>query len=328
METRVLLDYANSVLSIREKEKVMSPRVAAREFQADAPPIPVMTNEPLTEALAVEKLTNGQEREVLAFLAARPLHTVCMASLIRDNGLVSPLNRGVFYVCRNAASRIEGVALIGHATLFEARTQAAVSAFASLAQSNTRAHMLLGEQEKIAQFWQSYADGGQTARVLCRELLFELNWPVEAHRQVKGLRLATLADLDLVMPVQARMAEDESGVNPMKTDAVGFRLRCARRIEQGRTWVLVENNELIFKADVVSETPEVIYLEGVHVSSGERGQGYGLRCLSQLSRNLLARVRSICLLVNEQNKEAQAFYERAGFQYQCSYETIFLQQAS
>jgi predicted GNAT family acetyltransferase len=187
--------------------------------------------------------------------------------------------------------------------------------------------MLLGEQEKIEQFWQHYARGGQTARVLCRELLYEMCWPVEAHAQVKGLRLATLADLDLVMPVQARMAEEESGINPMKTDAVGFRLRCARRIEQGRTWVLVENGELIFKADIVSETPEVIYLEGVFVNADERGQGYGLRCLSQLSRNLLARVRSICLLVNDENKEAQAFYARAGFQYQCAYETIFLQRA-
>lgn len=306
---------------------MMSLKVATRECQAAAPPVFVMNDNPQTEALIVETLANGQEHEVLAFLAARPLHTVCMASLVRDNGLVSPLNRGVFYACRNAARQLEGVALVGHATLFEARTQSAVAAFASLAQNHTRAHMLLGEQEKIAQFWQHYAAGGQAARVLCRELLFELRWPVEAQRQVKDLRLATLADLDLVMPAQARMAEAESGINPMKVDAVGFRLRCARRIEQGRTWVLVENNELIFKADVVAETPEVSYLEGVFVQAEERGQGYGLRCLSQLSRNLLARVRSICLLVNEQNREAQAFYGRAGFQYQCSYETIFLQLA-
>ncbi|MBD0326282.1 MAG: GNAT family N-acetyltransferase [Pyrinomonadaceae bacterium] len=278
------------------------------------------------QALTVERLASGQEREILAFLAERPLHTVIMAGLIRDNGLISPLNRGVFYACRNAANTLEGVALIGHATLFEARTEAVTAAFASLAQRQTRAHMLLGEQEKIAQFWHYYADGGQTTRVVCRELLYEIRWPIEAHPSVRGLRRATLADLDLVMPVQARMAEDESGVNPMKTDAVGFRLRCARRIEQGRTWVLIENGELIFKADVISETPQVIYLEGVFVHAEERGQGYGLRCLSQLSRNLLARARSICLLVNERNKEAQTFYQRAGFQYQCSYETIFLQQ--
>ncbi len=280
------------------------------------------------QAPAVEQLACGQEREVLAFLAARPLHTVNMAGLIRDNGLVSPLNRGIFYACRNAERSLEGVALIGHAMLFEAREEAATAAFASLAQRHTRAHMLLGEQEKIAQFWHYYADGGQVARVLYRELLYELRWPVAAYHPIKGLRQATLADLNLVMPLQARLAEDESGVNPMKKDAVGFRLRCARRIEQGRTWILVENGALTFKTDVISETPEVIYLEGVFVASEEHAQDSGLRCLSQLSRNLLARSRSVCLLINERNKEAQTFYQRAGFQYQCSYESIFLQPAN
>lgn len=279
------------------------------------------------QAPALERLAGGQEREVLAFLAERPLHTVVMAGLIRDNGIVSPLNRGVFYAYRNAQRSLEGVALIGHATLFEACTEAAIAAFAKLAQSHTRTHMLLGEQEKMVRFWHYYANGGQAARVLCRELLFEMRGPIEAHRQVKGLRRATLADLDFVMPVQARMAEDESGINPMQTNTVGFRLRCARRIEQGRTWILIENDALIFKADILSETPRVIYLEGIFVQSEERGQGHGLRCLSQLSRNLLARARSICLLANEQNKEAQAFYQRAGFQYRCAYETIFLQRA-
>jgi predicted GNAT family acetyltransferase len=305
----------------------MSYRAATINFRDNNPPLFVLTEETTTEALTIEKLSNGQEREVLVFLAARPLHTVIMASFIRDNGLVSRLNRGVFYACRNAEGKIEGVALIGHATLFEARTSAALVAFARLAQSHTRAHILLGEQERIAQFWQHYADGGQASRVLCRELLFEIRWPVEAHQQVRGLRQATLADLNLVMPVQAEMAYQESGVNPMQADAIGFRLRYARRIEQGRVWIMVEDGELIFKADIISETPDVVYLEGVHVSSKERGQGYGLRCLSQLCRSLLARAGSVCLLVNEQNADAQAFYKHAGFQQQSVYETIFLQKA-
>jgi hypothetical protein len=123
------------------------------------------------------------------------------------------------------------------------------------------------------------------------------------------------------------MACVESGINPMQADPVGFRLRCARRIEQGRVWVLIEDGELLFKADVLSETPEVIYLEGVYISAHERGQACGLRCMSQLSRTLLARAASVSLLINERNKDAQAFYQRAGFQYQCAYETIFFERA-
>lgn len=306
----------------------MLPANATANMDMSAMPTFLMSSESLSQPLAVEQLTQDQEQEVLAFLAERPLHTVFMMSMIRDNGLVNPLNRGQFYACRNAAGQIEGVALIGHATLFEAHTNAAIAAFARVAQSHSRAHMLLGEEEKIAQFWQHYTGGGQQARVLCRELLFEVSWPIAVRQKVAGLRLATQADLELVMPVQAVMAEEESGVNPMQADPEGFRLRCARRIEQGRIWVVVENNELLFKADIISETPDVIYLEGVYVNPSKRGQGYGLRCMSQLNLNLLARVNSVCLLVNEQNKDAHAFYQRAGFQLRGLYETIFLQQQS
>jgi predicted GNAT family acetyltransferase len=105
-------------------------------------------------------------------------------------------------------------------------------------------------------------------------------------------------------------------------------MRCARRIEQGRVWVLIENGQLIFKADILSETSEIVYLEGIYVAPEQRRQGLGLRCLSQLSRNLLARAKALSLLVNEQHKEAASFYLKAGFKLRSHYDTIFLQQAA
>ena len=265
--------------------------------------------------------------EALRFLASRPIHTVALRSFIRDNGLDSPLNRGKFYGYRNAEGQLEGVALIGHATLIETSTDRALEAFARRAQECTSTHMIMGEQERIKEFWGYYSEEGQEMRQACRELLFELHWPVEARREVHGLRLATLADLDFVAPVQAQMAFEESGVNPMEKDPTGFRMRCARRIEQGRTWVLVENGKLIFKAEIISETADVNYLEGIHVDTEERGKGLGLDCLSQLSRTLLRRTQSLCILVNEQNEAAHSFYRRAGFKFQCYYDTIYLQQS-
>lgn len=276
----------------------------------------------------VESLTNAHKAEVLAFLAERPLHTVYLAGYILDNGVVSPLNRGSFYGYRNDAGSLEGVALIGHATLFEIRSNEALAAFAALAQTSTRTHVLMGETEKVEHFWNLYTEGGQASRLICRELLFEQRFPVEVKKPVQGLRRATLRDLELLLPVHAGMAFNESGVNPMETDANGFRLRLARRIEQGRVWVLFENGRLIFKADIMSETPEVVYLEGIYVAPEERGQGIGLRCLSQLTRNLLARVKAVSLLVNEQNQTASSFYLQAGFKLRDHYDTIFLEQAS
>ena len=49
----------------------------------------------------------------------------------------------------------------------------------------------------------------------------------------------------------------------------------------------VEDGTLMFKADVITDTPEVVYLEGVWVDPSERGNGNGLRCMSQLNREFL-----------------------------------------
>jgi predicted GNAT family acetyltransferase len=271
-------------------------------------------------------LEHENKEEVLAFLAERPLHTAIMAGWIRDNGVVSPLNRGTYYGCRDDRGRLQGVALIGHATLFDARSDAALAAFAQFAKSCTNAHMLLGEKEQVARFWEYYSDGGQAPARICRELLFEQRWPVEVREAVEAMRLATSDDLELVMPVQAEMAYEESGVNPLEKDPQGFRSRCARRIEQGRTWVWVEEGRLIFKAEVVSDTPEVSYLEGVWVSPEERGNGFALRCMSQLTRTLLNRAPSVSILVNEQNHGALQLYRRAGFKLMDYFDTIFLNQ--
>ncbi|HEV7396239.1 MAG TPA: GNAT family N-acetyltransferase [Pyrinomonadaceae bacterium] len=276
--------------------------------------------------VTVTESTEEERNEVLAFLAERALHTVCLAGFVRDNGLVNPLNRGTFYSCRNSEGRLEGVALIGHATLIEARTRRAMEEFGLIAQGFQRKHIILGEKDMVEQFWNFYADEGQEMRVACRELLFEVRNAMQVREEVEGMRHATIDDLDKVAPVQAAMAEEESGTNPMAVDPEGFKARCARRIEMGRVWVLEQDGELIFKADIQADTPDVIYLEGVWVSPSARGTGIGRKCMRQLCQELLARTKSVCVLVNEENQRAHTFYRMCNFKMRGVYDSIFLQQ--
>jgi uncharacterized protein len=285
--------------------------------------------EPLDAQPLVQRLNESHsESEVLNFLSGRPAQAVIMSGLIRDNGFESPFNRGSFHACRDAAGRLEGVALVGHAVYVAAETPRALKAFARVAQGEHSGHMILGEQELVARFWSHYAPAGQTPRLFCRELLFEQRWPVPARDAVEGLRPATLEDLMLVMPVHAAMAYDESGVNPIDVDLHGFRMRCARRIEDGRVWVLVEDGNLLFKTDIASDTPECVYLEGVYVEPASRQQGLGLRCLSQLACKLLERTKIVSALVNEQNLAAQALFQRAGYKLRGFYDTVFLERGN
>ncbi len=282
---------------------------------------------PAIERPIVSALTNDSQIEVLEFLSRRPIHNVGMIGFIRDNGLVSHLNRGTFYGCRNRTGELEGVALIGHATLMETKTDRALEAFADLARTCANKHLIMGEQEQIETFCNYYSEDGQKIRHVCREHLFQLTWPVQVHEEVPELRLATAGDIELLMPIHARMAFEESGVDPLESDPSGFRERCARRIEQKRTWVWTEHDRGVFKADVVADTSDVAYLEGVWVAEEMRNSGYGLRCLSQLSRKLLQQTKSICLLVNDNNRPAQALYERAGFKRIALYDSVFIQSS-
>ena len=287
-------------------------------------PLPVDFS-PLDKSdVTVAALTAGTEKEVIQFLSQRPLHTVAMLSLIRDNGLVSPLNRGTFYGCRDANGYLEGVALIGHATLLETVSSRALRALAEVARDCPNTHMIMGEQDRINELWSYCANAGQQMRLACTESLLEFSYPIEVHAEAPQLRLATKDELDLVLPIQAEMALEESGVDPRDVDPEGFRRRCLRRIEQGRTWVVIEDGKLMFKADIISETSDVVYLEGVWVNEEKRLNGYGASCMSQLSRSLLERAKSVCLLVNYKNTNAQAFYRRCGYQFRATYLTIFL----
>jgi predicted GNAT family acetyltransferase len=268
-------------------------------------------------------LAAGHETEVLNFFAARPLHTVIMAGYVLDHGLEGDSHRGTFYACRDAAGRLEGVALVGQVTMMEVRSAAAVRAFARVAQRYHRARTILGEQGQVKRFWRHYAPGGQPVRSASHEILLELSRPPEEFSPVE-LRLATPGDLDQVMPAHARLTFDVSGVNPLETDPDGFRERTLRRIERRRTWLLEERGRLMFKADVVADTRRAIYLEGIYIRPEERGRGLGTRCVSQLARHLLQRALSICLFVGEQNQAARSCYRKVGFTERDRFDAIYL----
>jgi uncharacterized protein len=275
-------------------------------------------------SLRVDALRSEDKEEVLAFLSRRPIHTVCMAGYIRDNGIVSPLNRGFFYGCRDEAGRLEGVALIGHATLLEAQSDKALEAFAQLKHEYSRSHLVRGEHEMIERFWRHYAQFGHQPRLARRELLYEQQSAPDIAGPVPALQRATLNDLEEIMAINAEMIVSECGIDPTKKDPSGFRERMARRIQHGRMWVWRKHGRLTFKADVFAETPDMSYVEGVYVTPQQRGQGHGLRCMSQLSRFLLQRSQSICLLINYQKKGLATFYEKAGYEIRGMYDTIYL----
>ena len=274
---------------------------------------------------SAEVLTEMNRAEVLEFLKLRPVHTVVMTSFIQDNGLENESNRGKFYGYRNAAGTLEGVALIGHTTLVEARSQNSLLAFANIArQSETPIHLMMSDGKTIETFWKHFTGDNRPARKVCTELLFELSFPFFVQNCEFEVRAANADELEQIAVAHDEIAFIESGISPMQKDREGFLKRCLRRIEQGRTFVVFDNGKLVFKADIVAETDNVIYLEGIYVAPEYRGKGIGSKCLSELSLQLMNRVENVCLLSNVEFKGAHQSYFKAGFKNTGSCQTIFV----
>ncbi len=273
----------------------------------------------------LQKLTTDNQAEVFEYLSQRPVHTVVMKSFITDNGLVSDDNRGQFFAYRNSHGILEGVALIGHTTLIETRSKEAIVAFALQARvSETPLHIIMSDSKTTQLFWNFYAEANQKPRLSCMELLFELNFPFMVQECKWNLRLAKPEELEQIATAHAEVAFIESGVNPMEKDREGYLKRTMKRIEKGRTFVVFENDKLVFKADIVAETEEVIYLEGIYVAEEYRGRGVASECLSAMSLQLMNRVENICLLSNEEFKSAHRAFAKAGFKNTDACLTLFV----
>jgi predicted GNAT family acetyltransferase len=172
-------------------------------------------------------------------------------------------------------------------------------------------------------FWKYLGTGAQP-RLTCEELLFEISFPFLVQKCDREIRTARMEELQEVAEAQAAIAFMECGVDPMTRDREGFLKRVARRIEQGRIFVVFENGEMIFKADIIAETSDVIYLEGIYVAPSHRGQGIGSACLAGLSLELLNRVQHISLLSNVSFTDAHRSYLKAGYKNTGSCVSLFV----
>ena len=273
----------------------------------------------------IQILSETDKQETLSFLKLRPVHTVVMASFIQDNGLENADNRGNFYGFYNAANKLEGVALIGHTTLIEARSENSLQAFAAIArQSDTPIHLIMSDGKTIETFWRHFTGDHRPARKVCTELLFELNFPFSVQSCDWNVRVAQPDELEQIAVAHDEVAFAESGISPLLKDRAGFLKRCLKRIEKKRTFVVFENGKLVFKADIVAETSDVIYLEGIYVAPEYRSKNAGSSCLSKLGEQLLARVENVCLLSNVEFEGAHRSFVKAGFKKIGCCQTIFV----
>jgi ribosomal protein S18 acetylase RimI-like enzyme len=181
--------------------------------------------------------------------------------------------------------------------------------------------MLIGEQGAVSDLW------SEVRSRLPRPREDRPGQPVYVIRQPPppgetGLRPAELGDLELLMPACAAAHEQEIGIDPMQRDPDGFRWRTRSQIEDGRSWLWVEDGVILFKAEASAWTPEVVQLQQVWVDPAVRRRGHGARGLSDLCRLLLERVPTVCLFVRAENDPAIRLYDTIGMEHVLDYRSL------
>ncbi len=183
--------------------------------------------------------------------------------------------------------------------------------------------MLIGEAGAVGELW------AEAAALLPPPREDRPGQPVFVLRQAPpsgatALRAARLDDLELLVPACAAAHEQELGVDPLARDADGFRWRTRAQIEEGRSWLWVEDGVILFKAEASAWTPAAVQLQQVWVDPVVRRQGYGARGLRDLCRLLLARVPAVCLFVRADNEPAIRLYETIGMEHVLDYRSVLL----
>jgi ribosomal protein S18 acetylase RimI-like enzyme len=247
--------------------------------------------------------------QILAFCAEDPIERVFLEDVAR-RGL------GRF----TGVSRGERLTALCHIGANVVPSGEGCEAFAEAA-ARSRARMVIGEEAAVGQLWQAAASRMPRPREdRPGQPVYVLDEPPAPGET--GLREATLADLDLLVPACAQAHEEEIGLDPLRRDPEGFRWRTQAQIGEGRSWIWAENGTIFFKAEASAWTPQVVQLQQVWVDPSVRGRGYAKRGMRDLCRRLLDRVPAVCLFVRAENEPAMRVYEAIGMRRTISYRSL------
>jgi uncharacterized protein len=248
--------------------------------------------------------------QVLAFCAEEPVERVFLEDIAR-RGL------GRFSAVAGPHGRLESLCHIGANVVPSGH---GCAAFAGAA-ARSGARMVIGEERAVSELW------NEAGSRMPRPRDDRPGQPVYALRDAPepgetGLRAARLLDLDLLVPACAAAHKEEIGVDPLARDPEGFRWRTRQQVEEGRSWLWLEDGVILFKAEASAWTPSAVQLQQVWVDPQARRRGYARRALADLCRLLLGQVPAVCLFVRPENTPALRLYDSIGMSRELTYRSL------
>ena len=258
------------------------------------------------------KLIEPTTEQILRFCVEAPVERVFLEDVARRR-------QGRFAALADADGDVTALCHLGSNLV---PSGSGCEAFADLA-AKSGARMLIGEAGAVSALWEA------ARRKLPKPRLDRPNQPVYAISESPsagdtGLRRATASDLDLLIPSCAAAHHEELGVDPLRRDPSGFRWRTRTQVEEGRSWLWVEDGMIRFKAEASAWTSEAVQLQQVWTDPPARRQGFAARALRDLIRLLLVETPTVCLFVRAENAAAIRLYESVGMNHVLDYRSVLL----
>jgi uncharacterized protein len=260
-------------------------------------------------------------RAVLAIIDRNPIENCFVASRLERHRDVSsapdPWRLGGEIWVHQVDGEIDSFCYSG-ANLVPVGVESESSAFA-LAEfalrRGRRCSSIVGVARPVHDMWRVLQESWGPARLIReRQPLMTISVPpkVEPDRRVRTFEPV---ELDRIFPAAVAMFTEEIGVSPMASDrGRAYRSRVAELLAGGRSFGIMEENKVLFKAEIGALTSHVSQIQGVWVDPDRRGEGIGTAGVAAVVERALTMAPTVSLYVNDFNVAAIHCYERVGFE--------------
>ena len=279
-------------------------------------------------------LGDADRADVLALCAQDPVANVFVSSRVSQVG-VDPARLGGqlwgwYLEGRLAAVCWEGANLVPVLSRRGGGSDAdALDAFATRARRHgRRCSSLVGPADAVLGLWARLEDSWGPARDV------RPDQPLMAIRGLPhvepdpAVRLATPADLDVLVPACVAMFTEEVGYSPTAGDGgATYRRRVQELVGARRAFVRIEevggSPQVVFKAELGAVSPGVAQVQGVWVHPERRGQGLAEPGMAAVVVGAQAAGYGVVsLYVNDFNTRAVRAYASVGFEQVGTFATV------
>ncbi len=272
----------------------------------------------------VRPLTSRDLPDVERLLSADPVAHCFVLNRVRVGGL-DPWRVGGEVLGYVDDSGVRSLLYCGANLVPVETTPATRAAFVDrLRQTGRRCSSFVGPAEEVLDLWRLLEPAWGPAReVRHHQPLMSIDHDPIVPPDPK-VRRAGLDDLDVLLPACIDMFTGEVGVSPVAGGMTSaYRARVAELISEGRSFVRIEGDTVVFKAEVGAVGGRACQVQGVWVDPAHRGRGLsesGMAAVVEHARRDIAPV--VSLYVNDFNTAARRAYRAVGFRETGAFATV------